>query len=192
MSIQFTISSISVLGPLFIVILLALVVHAGVSNVRYTSKQYLLMLTFAIYMLGVLHLVFFPIDVNIGIYANQTPWYKNLQWVPLLTADAPSFLLNIVLFMPLGFLLPLLKPSVDSIRKAVSAGLMLSFSIEILQLVIRITLGNGRSTDINDLIANTAGSVLGFVILGLIIRLIGQNLILPWTIRGHKSHSTMR
>ncbi|MEW4430962.1 VanZ family protein [Paenibacillus pabuli] len=191
MSIQFTISSLSVLGPLFILILLALVIHARVSTVRYTSKQYMLMLTFAIYMLGVLHFVFFPIDVNIGIYANQTPWYKNLQWVPLLTADAPSFLLNIVLFMPLGFLLPLLKPSVDSIRKAAAAGLMLSFSIEILQLVIRITLGNGRSTDINDLIANTAGSVLGFVILGLLIRLIGQNLILPWTMRGHKS-STMR
>nr|WP_154896816.1 VanZ family protein [Paenibacillus xylanexedens] len=191
MSIQFTISSISVLGPLFILILLALVIHARVSTVRYTSKQYLLMLTFAIYMLGVLHFVFFPIDVNIGIYANQTPWYKNLQWVPLLTADAPSFLLNIVLFMPLGFLLPLLKPSVNSIRKAASAGLMLSFTIEILQLVIRITLGNGRSTDINDLIANTAGSVLGFVILGLLIRLIGQNLILPWTMRGHK-RSTMR
>ncbi|PAD28234.1 VanZ family protein [Paenibacillus sp. 7523-1] len=191
MSIQFTISSISVLGPLFILILLALVIHARVSKVRYTSKQYMLMLTFAIYMLGMLHFVFFPIDVNIGIYANQTPWYKNLQWVPLLTADAPSFLLNIVLFMPLGFLLPLLKPSVDSIRKAAAAGLMLSFSIEILQLVIRITLGNGRSTDINDLIANTAGSVLGFVILGLLIRLIGQNLILPWTMRGHKS-STMR
>ncbi|PAF28639.1 VanZ family protein [Paenibacillus sp. 7516] len=191
MSIQFTISSISVLGPLFILILLALVIHARVSTVRYTSKQYLLMLTFAIYMLGVLHFVFFPIDVNIGIYANQTPWYKNLQWVPLLTADAPSFLLNIVLFMPLGFLLPLLKPSVDSIRKAAAVGLMLSFTIEILQLVIRITLGNGRSTDINDLIANTAGSVLGFVILGLLIRLIGLNLILPWAMRGHK-RSTMR
>lgn len=191
MSIQFTISSISVLGPLFILILLALVIHARVSTVRYTSKQYMLMLTFAIYMLGVLHFVFFPIDVNIGIYANQTPWYKNLQWVPLLTADAPSFLLNIVLFMPLGFLLPLLKPSVDSIRKAAAAGLMLSFSIEILQLVIRITLGNGRSTDINDLIANTAGSVLGFVILGLLIRLIGQNLILPWTMREDR-RSTMR
>lgn len=192
MSIQFTISSISVLGPLFILILLALVIHARVSTVRYTSKQYLLMLTFAIYMLGVLHFVFFPIDVNIGIYANQTPWYKNLQWVPLLTADAPSFLLNIVMFMPLGFLLPLLKPSVDSIPKAAAVGLMLSFTIEILQLVIRITLGNGRSTDINDLIANTAGSVLGFVILGLLIRLIGQNLILPWTMRGHKQRSTMR
>lgn len=191
MSIQFTISSISVLGPLFILILLALVIHARVSAVRYTSKQYMLMLTFAIYMLGVLHFVFFPIDVNIGIYANQTPWYKNLQWVPLLTADVPSFLLNVVLFMPLGFLLPLLKPSVNSIRKAVRTGLMFSFTIEILQLVIRITLGNGRSTDINDLIANTAGSVLGFVILGLLIRVIGQNLILPWTMRGHK-HSTMR
>lgn len=192
MSIQFTISSFVVLLPLFILTLLTLAIHARVGKVRYTGKQYMLMLTFAIYMLGMMHFVFFPIDVSIGIYANQTPWYANIQWVPLLTADAPSFLLNILLFMPLGFLLPLWRPSVNSIRKAATAGLTVSFTVELLQLVIRITLGNGRSTDINDLIANTSGSVLGFIMLSLLTRLIGQNLILPWKMPGHKSHSTQR
>lgn len=94
--------------------------------------------------------------------------------------------------MPLGFLLPLLKPSVDSIRKMATAGLTLSLAIELLRLVIRITLGNGRSTDINDLIANTAGSLLGFIMLSLLIRLIGQNLVLPWKMPGHQSHSRIR
>ncbi|MGQ8874700.1 VanZ family protein [Paenibacillus sp. TSA_86.1] len=192
MSIQFTIPSFVILVPLFILTLLTLAIHARVSRVRYTGRQYMLMLTFAIYMLGMMHFVFFPIDVNIGIYANQTPWYANIQWVPLLTADAPSFLLNIVLFMPLGFLLPLLKPSVDLIGKAAKVGLTLSLVIELLQLVIRITLGNGRSTDINDLIANTTGSVLGFIILGLLTRLLGQNLVLHWKMPGHKSNSRMR
>lgn len=92
MSIQFTISSFVVLVPLFILALLALAIHARAGKVRYTGKQYMLMLTFVIYMLGMMHFVFFPIDVNIGIYANQTPWYANIQWVPALTADAHSFL----------------------------------------------------------------------------------------------------
>jgi len=129
-------------------------------------------------MLGVMHFVFFPIDVNIGIYANQTPWYQSIQWIPLLTADAPSFLLNIVLFMPLGFMLPFIKPWIHSKRTAALAGLAVSILIEITQLLLRVTLGNGRSTDLNDIIANTTGCVLGFVILNLFTKSsIGQRLM---------------
>ncbi|WP_339306476.1 VanZ family protein [Paenibacillus sp. FSL L8-0435] len=181
MSIQYSISSPIVLGPLFVLVLLALMFHARVSKTRYTARHYVSMLAFAIYMLGVMHFVFLPIDVNIGIYANQTPWYQSIQWIPLLTVDAVSFLLNIVLFMPLGFMLPFIKPWIHSMRTAASAGLALSFLIEITQLLLRITLGNGRSTDLNDIIANTTGSVLGFVILNLFTKSsIGQRLMALW------------
>ena len=181
MSIQHTITSITILGPLFILFLLALVVWTRVSKIRYTARQHAFILAFAIYILGVMHFVFFPIDINIGMYANQTPWYKTIQWVPLLTADVPSFVLNILLFMPLGFMLPMLKPSVASVRKAASTGLIFSFLIEMLQLLIRITLGNGRSTDVNDLIANMLGSVIGFLILKWFAnKAIGQRLLIPW------------
>ncbi|WP_405131206.1 VanZ family protein [Paenibacillus sp. FSL H8-0317] len=181
MSIQYSISSLIVLGPLFVLVLLALMLHARVSKTRYTVRHYMSMLAFAIYMLGVMHFVFFPIDVNIGIYANQTPWYQSIQWIPLLTADAPSFLLNIVLFMPLGFMLPFLKPWIHSMRTAALAGLALSILIEITQLMLRVSLGNARSTDLNDIIANTTGSVLGYVILNLFTKSsIGQRLMALW------------
>ncbi|MDQ0723199.1 glycopeptide antibiotics resistance protein [Paenibacillus sp. W4I10] len=181
MSIQYSISSPIVLGPLIVLILLALLLHVRVSKTRYTVRHYVSMLAFAIYMLGVMHFVFFPIDVNIGIYANQTPWYQSIQWIPLLTADAPSFLLNIVLFMPLGFMLPFIKPWIHSMQTAALAGLALSILIEITQLLLRVTLGNGRSTDLNDIIANTTGSVLGIVILNLFTKSsIGQRLMTLW------------
>ncbi|WP_426254012.1 VanZ family protein [Paenibacillus pabuli] len=111
-----------------------------------------------------MHFVFFPIDVNIGIYANQTPWYKTIQFIPILTLDIPSFALNILLFLPLGFMLPLVKPSADTVGNAARIGLSCNFSIEMLQLITRVTLGNGRTSDINDLIANTAGSIIGYLI----------------------------
>jgi len=140
-----------------------------------------------------MHFVFFPIDVNIGIYANQTPWYQSIQWIPLLTADASSFLLNILLFMPLGFMLPFVKPWVHSIRTAAAAGLALSFLIEITQLLLRVTLGNGRSTDLNDLIANTAGSVIGFVILNMFSKSsIGQRLMAIWELPHGASSKDMQ
>ncbi|WP_235848507.1 hypothetical protein [Litchfieldia alkalitelluris] len=43
---------------------------------RINLAQYVVLISFGIYLLSVIHLVFFPIDVNIGQYANQTPWYK--------------------------------------------------------------------------------------------------------------------
>lgn len=62
-----------------------------------------------------------------------------------------------------------------------TAGLALSFLIEITQLLLRITLGNGRSTDLNDIIANKTGSVLGFIILNLFTKSsIGQRLMALW------------
>ncbi|MDK8193894.1 VanZ family protein [Paenibacillus sp. UMB7766-LJ446] len=189
MSVQYTITSLSILGPLFFLVLIALVFYTRVYKIRYTARQYILVIAFIVYLFGVMHFVFFPIDINIGIYANQTPWYKTLQWIPLLTADAPSFALNILLFIPLGFMLPLLKPWAHSVRTAAIAGLTLSLLIEMLQLLIRVTLGNGRSTDINDLIANTAGSVLGYVTLNLFTKwAAGQLLMTSWRLKHDPLH----
>ncbi|UPK44249.1 VanZ family protein [Paenibacillus pabuli] len=192
MSIQLTVASITVLGPLFILFLIALVFYTRVNQIRYTFRQYTLIIAFAIYILAVMHLVFFPIDINLGIYANQTPWYKTIQFIPILTLDIPSFALNILLFLPLGFMLPLVKPSLDSVREAARIGLIFSFSIEVLQLIIRVTLGNGRSTDINDLIANTAGSIIGYLIFHRLTKVtMCQDLIHPWRLpnRSHQKHS---
>ncbi|MFD2881804.1 VanZ family protein [Paenibacillus rhizoplanae] len=46
----------------------------------------------------------------------------------------------------------------------------MSLSIEVIQMVIGITLGSSRSTDINDIIANTLGGVLGFLIMNKLMQ----------------------
>ena len=63
---------------------------------------------------------------------------------------------NIVMFMPFGFFFPLLWRI--SGKKAVAAGFLISLSIELIQLMLP------RSTDIDDLILNTAGAALGLLI----------------------------
>lgn len=65
-------------------------------------------------------------------------------------------ILNIILFVPLGFLLPMIWKEYRSLRTAALAGLLLSVLIEILQIF------TFRLTDVDDLITNTAGAVLGF------------------------------
>lgn len=48
---------------------------------------------------------------------------------------------------------------------------MFSLSFELIQLLIRVTLGSGRSSDINDIIANTAGTVIGFMIINKLYKI---------------------
>ena len=67
-------------------------------------------------------------------------------------------ILNILLFIPMGFLLPILYSNYGSISKIALFGFLVSLSIEIVQLF-----GFG-ATDINDLITNTAGACLGFLL----------------------------
>lgn len=69
--------------------------------------------------------------------------------------------LNIVLFIPLGFLLPLIWPNKAKIGWAFMYGLGFSVLIEMSQLL------NNRQSDVDDLLMNTAGALLGYVLFKL-------------------------
>ena len=69
-----------------------------------------------------------------------------------------QFLLNVLLFVPIGFLLPLLWKRFEKPQLTLLCGFLLSLSIELLQLF------NNRITDIDDLLMNTAGSILGYLL----------------------------
>lgn len=70
--------------------------------------------------------------------------------------DVKNSILNCLLFLPLGFSLPLLWKKYRKGCVCVFFGLFLSLFLELMQL---FTL---RLTDVNDLITNTLGTVLGF------------------------------
>lgn len=79
--------------------------------------------------------------------------------------DVVGYLQNVLLFIPLGLLLPLIWPQFGQMKKTVLAGLFFSFCIEFSQL------WNNRCTDIDDLILNTGGAILGYLIYRLLQRI---------------------
>lgn len=164
MSIMFTIESWYVLVPLGLLGLIWLVSWTKRKKRKLNAAQFVVLTSFGIYLLCVIHLVFFPIDVNIGRFANQTPWYKTINFIPILTIDFKTFLLNVIMLIPLGMYIPFLNQIEPSVKKIAKIGFSLSLSFELVQLLFRMVLGSGRSTDINDLLANTAGAVIGFLI----------------------------
>ena len=78
-------------------------------------------------------------------------------------------ILNLVLFVPLGFFLPLLYKKYHHIKNVVLTGFLFSLSIEIIQMF-----GWG-ATDINDLIINTVGACLGYLIYYLLSKILPIN-----------------
>lgn len=66
---------------------------------------------------------------------------------------------NIVAFVPLGFLLPLITKKADSFRNMLLISVLASFTIESLQYIT----GTGV-TDIDDILLNTLGGLLGYLL----------------------------
>jgi glycopeptide antibiotics resistance protein len=69
---------------------------------------------------------------------------------------------NVVLFVPLGFLLPLLSTRFRRFALTSAAGLAVSVSIELVQLAMLLTLIARRSVDVDDVILNVTGACLGY------------------------------
>jgi glycopeptide antibiotics resistance protein len=76
--------------------------------------------------------------------------------VPATLAGAAG---NLALFLPLGFLLPLLAPRLDRFWRTVGIGFALSAAIELSQ----VAFPGVRRADVNDLLMNTLGAALGFL-----------------------------
>ncbi|MEO5964536.1 MAG: VanZ family protein [Candidatus Limnocylindrales bacterium] len=70
---------------------------------------------------------------------------------------------NVVAFVPFGFLLPWVAPRWRSWRRVLVAGFGLSLAIEVGQLAQSLVIGYPwRVADVDDLIANTVGVLVGF------------------------------
>ena len=100
---------------------------------------------------------------RVGIPAIQyCTWHPAVNLIPFTDEKNLRFFLqvglNAVLFLPFGFLLPVLWRKCRSWKSTVAAGFLTSLGIEILQLFCY------RATDVDDLIMNTLGTFLGYII----------------------------
>jgi len=93
---------------------------------------------------------------------------------------------NFLLFIPLGFLLPLVWRRLR-FGTALAIAVALSLSIEMLQYVSQ-RWGVNRTADINDVVLNSLGALLGLALVSLLRRGAGKSPMLP-THGAARSHS---
>ena len=159
---QIIIRSLS--GYLFVIPML---IFYWIALFRSGNKQSLLrilaILAFSYYLIGVLTVT--------GIHELKA-FSPRLVLVPFLDMirGPMDTVLNIILFLPFGFFLPLLYRKYNRAIQVVFAGFLLSLSIEVLQMF-----GMG-TTDINDLITNTIGAFLGYGIYTVLSNITSQGV----------------
>lgn len=136
-------SAAAVLLPAFLLLNL-LYVH--------NRKRAALYFLFASYLAAVYHLTGLPtvLFITFDIHVNLIP--RDIFGIELVLS-----LLNMAMFVPLGFFLPLLCDRYRRLKHALLFGLGATMFIELAQLFTY------RATDINDVITNTAGALLGYL-----------------------------
>ncbi len=121
-----------------------------------------------LYLVAVLAVTIFPIFVAPPAWRADEHWWEVLRLVPFVVPPV-GFVLNILMFLPFGILLPLLWPATGTRKRMFWWGLAASATIEFSQLAMWVTLGNRRMFDVNDLMSNTAGAVLGLMLLRVFV-----------------------
>ena len=140
-----------------------------------TFKEIIICTLMYIYGIFVVHITIFPIPLDsIGaeiLRISSSDNYINLiPFNGLFEYDKYSFIRqvvgNIVMFIPLGLLLPLLAQKYRNIKVIIKYSLFTSLLIEIAQLIISIIVIKGafRVFDIDDLIMNVLGGIIGYVL----------------------------
>lgn len=118
-----------------------------------------------------------------NLVLNGVPAGRTVNLIPLATlrlADVKTSLLNILMMLPFGFGLPFITDL--RLKKVVIAGLLVSIAIEFLQLVTGFMANTTfRIADINDVIFNTLGVAIGYMLFVGFVR-IYRNVTKNWKI----------
>lgn len=117
-----------------------------------------------IYLSFVLYFTLMPIITSLPFVFNHS--YVPMNLVPFIDVSTGrgdfirQVVLNIVMTIPFGFLLPLIKNKKINLMKTILYTFLLSLGIEILQPLIN----DFRSSDITDLVTNILGGIIGYIL----------------------------
>lgn len=101
---------------------------------------------------------------------GESIFNPNINLIPFIDGINAGYILNILCFIPIGFLCPLISNKYRKFSYSLLLGFGTSLLIEISQL---FTIA--RATDIDDLISNVLGMILGYFLIEVISRMINHS-----------------
>ncbi|MBR2812227.1 MAG: VanZ family protein [Solobacterium sp.] len=134
------------------------------------KRQMLIGTVFSAYLMMVAMITLSPVIVSLPLVFNHP--YRPINLVPFVDVihERGDFMrqvyLNILMFVPFGFLCPMFRNKAGFLDTLVPAFLT-SLTIELVQPLV-----SWRIADITDLITNTSGAVIGWLIFTMLRALI--------------------
>ncbi len=122
---------------------------------QHRLSKLLMVFLFAMYSMAVFSAVGLPTADTMKVHFA----FHLIPLIDIINGSAAYMIntsLNILLFMPMGFLLPVIWKEYRSLKKTIFMGAAVSILIELLQIF------TFRLTDIDDVITNTFGTLLGY------------------------------
>lgn len=120
--------------------------------------------TFYVYLVFVIFFTLMPVITSLPFIFNHAYTPMNLTpFVDVTTGRGDytlQIILNIIMTIPFGFLLPLVSHQKTNFLKTIFFTFLLSLSIELIQPF----LNSYRSSDITDLITNVIGGAIGYTL----------------------------
>lgn len=156
--------------PVAAVVFLALVWHLRRRGLL-TVARVAVALALCVYAAGVVANTVFPIFLDMPAAAD-VEWDAPLVVVPVVGYELVDAVENILIFVPVGILVPLLVARASWWR-VVAVGALFSLAIEVTHFVTAHLLNGGHIADVNDLLSNTVGGVLGFGLFSVLVRVPG-------------------
>lgn len=142
---------------------------------RLSAPRAAVALAMCVYAGGVVANTVFPIFLNKPV--SSAPWSSHLAIVPLVGYEVADAIVNILVFVPLGIVVPLMSARA-SWGRALGVTACLSLTIELVQYVTAHLVGGGHIADVNDLLFNVLGGALGFAVFSVLSRGPGADVLI--------------
>jgi glycopeptide antibiotics resistance protein len=164
--------------------MVAVVIMFIINLKRKPLSDNLILTTFYTYLALVVGVTLFPLPVDKDIIRRLAEFTLENNYIPFVSiyrfyTSAPVYvwtrqlLGNIIMVMPFGFLLGVISKKGITFKSVLIRTMIFSLSIEIAQILLGAILGGRyKVTDIDDIILNTIGGVLGYLIFKLVMPLI--------------------
>lgn len=141
--------------PFLVVFMIARTIQKR-KGVSFSRRHFFAILVFSLYIIGVYYFTGAG-TIYDGLMYKLELRQEQINLIPFSQdIDIVAYFLNIVLFIPLGLLSPIIWKKMNKLTNIIGIGFFFTMLIEISQLL------NNRSTDIDDVILNVLGAVIGF------------------------------
>ena len=116
-----------------------------------------------IYFMVLIKVTLFPIMMIDGMPSNVK---ENVNFIPFVNGIGRTDILNLIMTIPFGIGMPFVS-KLNSLTRSAISGAVLGGCIELIQYIETFLTGGFtlRTIDINDVIFNCAGSIVGFILL---------------------------